>query len=206
LPPDADAMHALLMIRADKVSGCAEGSVEATELETITDTVERYEAVACRSDGWRQGLVHCCPVMNILTSNEKPPLRAVSQVLIALLLSACGSTSSGNIIAQHVPPERYQGLTCWEIGAEGERVASRVAEISGDEHSAASGASWFVAQSVVVLWPTPWLANTEEGSTDWLATTAVGTTELSKLRGEFEALEQASERKRCGLSFKQQAR
>ena len=37
LAADADAMHALLMIRADKLSGCAEGSVEAAELETITE-------------------------------------------------------------------------------------------------------------------------------------------------------------------------
>jgi hypothetical protein len=44
LTTEADAMHALLMFRADELGGCAEGSVEATELETITDTIERYEA------------------------------------------------------------------------------------------------------------------------------------------------------------------
>ena len=130
--------------------------------------------------------------MTIFTTNGHCPLRAVGHVLIALLLSGCAS-SSGNILAQYVPPEKYQGLTCREIGAEGERVASRVAEISGDSN--ASGAAWFVAPSIVVHWPTPWLATTEEGSA-----------ELSKLKGEFEALEQASALKRCGLSFKQQAR
>ena len=57
-------------------------------------------------------------------------------------------------------------------------MASRVAEISGDSN--ASDAAWFVAPSIVVHWPTPWLATTEEGSA-----------ELSKLKGEFEALEQA---------------
>jgi hypothetical protein len=40
LTTEADAMHALLMLRADKLEGCCEGSVEATELETITDTIE----------------------------------------------------------------------------------------------------------------------------------------------------------------------
>ena len=130
--------------------------------------------------------------MTIFTTNGHYPLRAVAHVLIALLLSACAS-SSGNILAQYVPPEKYQGLTCRAIGAEGERVTSRVAEISGDPN--ASGAAWFVAPSIVVHWPTPWLATAEEGSA-----------ELSKLKGEFEALEQASALKRCGLSFKQQAR
>ena len=130
--------------------------------------------------------------MTIFTTSGHYLLRAVGHVLVALLLSGCASSSS-NILAQYVPPEKYQVLTCREIGAEGERVASRVAEISGDSNT--SGAAWFVAQSIVVHWPTPWLATTEEGSA-----------ELSKLKGEFEALEQPSALKRCGLSFKQQAR
>lgn len=92
--------------------------------------------------------------------------------------SACASSSS-NILAQYVAPEDYTGLTCREIGAEGERVVSGVAEISGVEYFS---------------WPTPWLATSEDG-----------TAELSKLKGEFEALQQASTMKRCSLSFKQQA-
>jgi hypothetical protein len=82
--------------------------------------------------------------------------------------------------------------TCREIGAEGGSVANRVAEISGDPNT--SGASWFVAPSIVVRWPTAWLATSEEEAA-----------ELSKLKGEFEALEQASALKRCGLSFKRQS-
>ena len=121
------------------------------------------------------------------------PLRTVGLVFITLLLSAC-STSSDHILAQYVPPEKYQALTCWEIGTEGKRVVSRVAEISGDEYPATSGAAWLVAPSIVVHWPTPWFATSEEAAT-----------ELSKLKGEFEALEQAAALKRCGLSFKQQA-
>jgi hypothetical protein len=131
--------------------------------------------------------------MKTITTNENYPLRVVGHVLVALLLSACAS-SSGNILAQYVPPEKYQGLTCREISAEGERVAGRVAEVSGDAYSNTTGATWLIAPPIVVRWPTPWLATTEEGSV-----------ELSKLKGEFEALEQAAERKRCGLSFKQQA-
>jgi len=131
--------------------------------------------------------------VTIFTTNGHYSLRAVGHVLIAFLLSGCAS-SSGSILAQYVPPEKYQGLTCREIGAEGERVASRVAEISGDSNT--SGTAWLVAPSIVVHWPTtPWFATSEEEAT-----------ELSKLKGEFEALEQAAERKRCGLSFKQQAR
>ena len=41
---EADAMHALLVLRADALVGCTEWSEEAAELERIVDTVERYEA------------------------------------------------------------------------------------------------------------------------------------------------------------------
>ena len=41
---EADAMHALLVQRADVLGGCGEESEEAAEMERIVDTVERYEA------------------------------------------------------------------------------------------------------------------------------------------------------------------
>jgi hypothetical protein len=44
LTADADAMHSLLVLRADKLAGCTEGSEEEAELALLTDTIERYEA------------------------------------------------------------------------------------------------------------------------------------------------------------------
>jgi hypothetical protein len=41
---DADAMHALLVLRAGKLAGCIEGSEEELELKKIADTVGAYEA------------------------------------------------------------------------------------------------------------------------------------------------------------------
>ena len=41
---EADAMHTVLMARADALDGCAEGSPEATELKSIVDAVEAYQA------------------------------------------------------------------------------------------------------------------------------------------------------------------
>jgi hypothetical protein len=41
---EADALHALLILRADKLEGCTEGSQEETELRAIADTVGAYEA------------------------------------------------------------------------------------------------------------------------------------------------------------------
>jgi hypothetical protein len=41
---EADAMHALLLLRAEKLAECTEGSDEETELQLITDTALAYEA------------------------------------------------------------------------------------------------------------------------------------------------------------------
>jgi hypothetical protein len=41
---EADAMHALLVLRSDMLDGCTESSDDAIELELIADAAEAYEA------------------------------------------------------------------------------------------------------------------------------------------------------------------
>ena len=41
---EADAMHSLLVLRADKLACATEGSDEESELKMIADTVSAYEA------------------------------------------------------------------------------------------------------------------------------------------------------------------
>jgi hypothetical protein len=41
---EADVMHALLVLRADAIEGCAEISEEAREFAMITQALEAYEA------------------------------------------------------------------------------------------------------------------------------------------------------------------
>jgi hypothetical protein len=41
---EADAMHGALMLHADALAGCMEGSEEDIELQAIVDLIEAYEA------------------------------------------------------------------------------------------------------------------------------------------------------------------
>jgi hypothetical protein len=41
---EADAMHSILVHRADALQGCTEGSPEEAELESVINAIEVYEA------------------------------------------------------------------------------------------------------------------------------------------------------------------
>jgi hypothetical protein len=64
-----------------------------------------------------------------------------------------------------VPPELYQGLTCAQIGDEGDRVAQRVAELAGSEYEKGS-TTLMGNRAIIVHWPTIWPRHKKPTSLD----------------------------------------
>lgn len=118
------------------------------------------------------------------------------RVALAFCITFCAgcASSSTEIQPQYVSHLQYQHLSCQQIGAEAQRVSRRVAEVSGVQDEKASSDAVATGVALVLFWPAAFFIK-GDGAT---------AAELGRLKGEFEALEQMSIQKRCGLQFKRQ--
>lgn len=107
------------------------------------------------------------------------------------LLSAGCASSSSEISAQYVSPIQYQNFTCQQISQEAQRVSQRAAQVAGIQDEKSTNDAVAMGVGLVLFWP------------GLLFIKGDGTTaaELGRLKGEFDALEQASIQKNCGIQF-----
>ncbi len=103
-------------------------------------------------------------------------------------LVACASKSE-NISAAYVSPLQYQGYTCNQIRAEMSRISRRVNEVAGVQDSQASKDSVALGVGMVLFWPALFFMIGKDKEE-----------ELSRLKGEYEALEQAAIQKDCNVA------
>jgi hypothetical protein len=115
-------------------------------------------------------------------------MRAWGTVLVGLIVGACASSSDA-IKPAYVSPLQYQNLTCQQIGAEMERVSRRASEAAGVQDSQKTTDTLTTTAAVIVFWPAAFFVKGD----------GQNAAELARLKGEFEALEQISIQKNCGL-------
>jgi hypothetical protein len=113
-------------------------------------------------------------------------------LLCGALCAGCASSSS-EIQPQYVSELQYQHLSCKQIAGEAQRISRRVAEVSGVQDEKASNDAVATGVALVLFWPAAFFIK-GDGAT---------AAELGRLKGEFEALERASNRKGCNLRFQQ---
>ncbi|MEM1100525.1 MAG: hypothetical protein AAGH73_03210 [Pseudomonadota bacterium] len=115
----------------------------------------------------------------------------VLPLLTSLVLSGCAQ-SPENIAATYVSPLQFQSYSCNQLVEEGNRVGRRAAEVAGVQQKKADQDAGATAISLVLFWPAAFFI---KGDKETAA-------ELARLKGELEAIEQASIRKNCGIEFR----
>lgn len=106
---------------------------------------------------------------------------------VQLFLSGC-ATAPRNISASYVSPMQYNSYSCEQIQAEMLRVSSKIREVAGVQQSKANSDAWATGIGLVLFWPALFFLIGGDKKE-----------ELSRLKGEYEALEQAAIQKNCGF-------
>ena len=115
-------------------------------------------------------------------------------VLFALALGGC-ATSSDKITASYVSPMQYENWNCRQLTEEAQRISHRAAEAAGAQDSQVTKDAVATTVGVIVFWPALFLIGGDKQTA----------AELARLKGEMEAIEQASIRKNCKIQFQRPA-
>ncbi|NBX66157.1 MAG: hypothetical protein EBQ96_04090 [Proteobacteria bacterium] len=116
-------------------------------------------------------------------------MRKITLLVVAcVLLSACAQKSD-KIQAAYVSPLQYQDYSCQQIRGEISRVGRKMSEVAGVQDKTASNDAAAMGIGMVLFWPALFFID----STDQRV-------ELGRLKGEFDALEQAAIQKECAVA------
>lgn len=111
--------------------------------------------------------------------------------MIASALVAGCATKSENISAAYVSPTLYESLSCPQLREEASRVSARAAQAAGEQDGKATKDAVVTTVGAVVFWPALLFVSGDGAKA----------AEVSRLKGEMEAIEQASIKNRCGINF-----
>ena len=119
-----------------------------------------------------------------------------SGTLLSVLVGLAGCASSADEIApSYVSPVQYENYTCQQLAEEAQRVSERASAAAGIQDQARTNDAVMTTVGVVIFWP----------SLFFLKGNGPQAAELASLKGQMEAVEQASIRKNCGIQFQRQA-
>jgi hypothetical protein len=117
-------------------------------------------------------------------------MRILGIVALGAALGGCAS-SSAEITPAYVSPVAYQGYTCQQLALEAQSLSTRAASLSGVQDSQRTKDQWTTAAAVVIFWPAAFLVSGDKQTA----------AELSQMKGQMVAVEQASIAKKCNIQF-----
>jgi hypothetical protein len=113
----------------------------------------------------------------------------IGSILIAATVAGCASNSR-EISAAYVSPLAYNGYTCPQLAAEMQRISTRVQQVSGTVDDRASNDSVAMGVGMILFWPALFFMKGDGPEAQ----------ELARLKGEYEAVNQAAIRNNCGMN------
>lgn len=103
-----------------------------------------------------------------------------------IALGGC-ATASKDITAAYVSPMQYQSYDCQQLEGETQRIQARVVQLGGRLDTAASNDKAIAGVGLILFWPALFaLGGTKQQEADY-----------SRLRGEYDAVQQAAVLKKC---------
>lgn len=118
-------------------------------------------------------------------------MKNVILVAVAAGIVAGCAQQADAIQPTYVSAMKYDRYSCRQIEEEARTIASRTSQISGAQNKRAGEDAALTAAAIILFWPAAFFIQGDKQNA----------AELGRLRGELEALERASDAKRCGLVF-----
>lgn len=107
--------------------------------------------------------------------------------IICSMVLGC-ATAGKDIAATYVSPMQYSNYDCDQLRQELTRIHGRVNQLTGRLDEAASNDKTIMGVGMILFWPALFA----------LGGTKQQEAELSRLKGEYEALQSASTNRKCG--------
>jgi hypothetical protein len=122
-------------------------------------------------------------------------MRIVCAALASAMLVAGCAKDADQVSATYVSPVLYDTYTCPQLAEEAQRVSSRAAQAAGVQDQKATNDKVAMGVGLIVFWPALLFTKGNDENT----------AELARLRGQMDAIEQTSIKKRCGITFQHAA-
>lgn len=113
-------------------------------------------------------------------------------LVVTVVLAGCASKAL-EIEPNFVSPVMYQNYTCEQLGVEAQNVSQQATLASGRQDKAHKDDVAKTTVGLILFWPVL-LFNKGDGAT---------ASNLANLKGQMQAIQQASVQKNCGFTFKQ---
>lgn len=114
----------------------------------------------------------------------------ITTLAASIALGGC-ATSSANIAASYATPMQYQSYDCAQLTSESQRIHGRVNQLAGRLDEAANNDKVLMGVGLILFWPALFaLGGTKQQEADY-----------ARLKGEYDAVQQALVTKKCDLSY-----